>query len=73
MEQFRLVITMDTGETIFGCQCVQGKDEADSKNLGELLEGINDMEYLSVQTPKGKVFLPKGMIQRSHFLIENLG
>ena len=71
MEQFRLVIKLDTGAVIEGCTVIGG--EEDLQKLREILEHVNDLDYLTLDIPNGHVYLPKSMIQRSYFQIEITG
>lgn len=68
MEQIRLVIRVDNGDTIYG----RPSGENEREELEQTLEDINSLKSIWVETSKGKIYLPQGMIQRSYFEIETL-
>lgn len=66
MKKFRLVVRIDNGDTIYG----RPAGENERKAMEQTLDNINSLESLWVETSKGKIYLPQGMIQRSYFQIE---
>lgn len=71
MKKFRLVVRIDNGDTIKGCPIVG--DEETLQKLHQMLEQVNDLEYIAIDMDNGRIYMPKSMIQRSYFQIEILG